>query len=404
MKNLSIAVIGAGTAGLSAACFLQKNGNNVTIFEKFDQPKPLGAGLLIQPTGIKILSKLGLDKEIIEKGSVIDELYGRVYNSKFTTLSVKYSDHDKNLFGVGTHRGNLFGALYSKAVSSNIKITSSTEVTDIKKSDKQNIVISNNDALGKYDLIIDSSGQNSILRKKYAKAKLDKPYAFGALWAVVKIDKNNRNFRQNFLEQRYKNSDHMIGILPIGKEDGDKINAAYFWSIKDESFNKWKGQNFEKWKNYAVSLWPETEPLLEQLNSHNDLTMAHYRDVILKKYHAENLVFIGDSAHCTSPQLGQGANLALSDAYILSQCIMENSNLNNALESFTNIRKDHLKFYQSASRLLTPFFQSDSVLFPKLRTLLCGASAKIPFTRKYAAKVLCGIKSGIFKNIDINKW
>jgi 2-polyprenyl-6-methoxyphenol hydroxylase-like FAD-dependent oxidoreductase len=52
MEGLKIAVIGAGISGLAASSFFKINKNSVTLFEKFDTPKPVGAGLLIQPTKI----------------------------------------------------------------------------------------------------------------------------------------------------------------------------------------------------------------------------------------------------------------------------------------------------------------------------------------------------------------
>ena len=127
--------------------------------------------------------------------------------------------------------------------------------------------------------------------------------------------------------------------------------------------------------------------------------MATYSDIILRKYHSGIIVFIGDAAHCTSPQLGQGANLALVDALVLSECVEQENSISAALARYTGERKKHLWFYQTASRMLTPLFQSDSLLFPKLRFLLCGLGCKIPFTRRIAAQVLTGTKTGLFTTL-----
>lgn len=137
LKNQKIAIIGAGTAGLASAAFLQNSGHIVTLFEKFDSPKPLGAGLLIQPTGLSVLSLLGLDKHIIENGSIIRQLYGKVSGSKAVTLDVKYKDYAPHLFGVGAHRGSLFSALYGKVFELGVEIKSSTEITDVRQENGQ---------------------------------------------------------------------------------------------------------------------------------------------------------------------------------------------------------------------------------------------------------------------------
>ena len=385
MKGQRVAIIGAGTAGLAVASFLQLSGHKVIIYEKFSKPKPLGAGLLIQPTGLAILSLLGLDKEIIENGSRIDQLYGKVSGARRVTLDVKYRSFASHLFGVGTHRGNLFSVLYSKVNNLNIEICAGQEIQDIK------------DILQQYDLVIDCSGSKSAFRKTYADIKLDRPYPYGAIWSIVKL--TNDKFRPDTLDQRYKNAKHMIGVLPVGQG-----NAAFFWSLKTADYEKWRSQDLREWQDYVASLWPETRDLVSQFKTHDDLTMASYRDVVLKKYHHGNIVFIGDSAHCTSPQLGQGANLALVDAYVLSQCLNNASSLQEALENYTKQRKWHIQFYQMASRYLTPFFQSDSWLFAKLRFFTCDLACKFPISQIYAAQVLSGIKNGIFSKLDPGIW
>lgn len=404
MKNLKIAIIGAGTAGLASAAFLQSSGHRVTLFEKFDNPKPIGAGLLIQPTGLSVLSLLGLDKFIIEKGSVIRKLYGKVAGSKVATLDVEYKDYAPHLFGVGTHRGTLFSALYNKVSNLNVEIKSSNEIIDVRQDNgKVDLINSAGDCFEGYDLVVDSSGQNSHIRQKFADVKLEKPYPYGALWAIVKLP--NDKFSFDTLEQRYKNASHMVGVLPVGKSNGDSIvSAAFFWSIKVSDYQKWQEQEFSEWQRYAINLWPETEFILNQFKSHDDLIFSTYRDVILRKYNSGNIVFIGDSAHCTSPQLGQGANLALVDALVLSQFVNTANTIEEALKNYTNRRKGHLWFYQMASRMLTPFFQSDSLFFAKLRFLTCGLACKIPFMRRIAAHVLTGTKSGFFSVLNPGDW
>src|SRR5262245_28314629 len=76
MPPLHIAIAGAGTAGLAAAAFLAREGHRITLFERFAEPRPVGAGLMIQPTGLACLAMLGLDRAAIDQGEVIARLYG----------------------------------------------------------------------------------------------------------------------------------------------------------------------------------------------------------------------------------------------------------------------------------------------------------------------------------------
>lgn len=404
MEQQAIAIIGAGTAGLAAAAFLRQGGHRVTLFEKFAEPKPLGAGLLLQPTGLAVLSLLGLDRSLIENGSIIHRLLGSEPGRKTATLHVEYKDYAPHLFGVGTHRGALFSALYAKVTELGVEIHSSTDVTDAsQKGGRATLIGRAGDGLGEYDLVIDASGQKSSLRQKYADVKLDRPYPYGAIWSVVRL--TDGRFRADTLEQYYKRADHMVGVLPVGCLHGDDgMSAAFFWSMRTADYPRWRAQPFAEWQRYASDVWPDTAALVGQFASHDDLTFASYRDVMLRSYHNGSIVFIGDAAHCTSPQLGQGANLALVDAYVLAQCVAGGSSMQEALAAYNRLRKKHLRFYQTASRVLTPFFQSDRALLAKLRFLACKLAFTTPFTRRMAAQVLTGTRSGLFSSLDPGQW
>ena len=77
MQSLRIAIAGAGTTGLAAAAFLKRAGHDVRIFEGFAAPRPPGAGILLQPTGLACLARLGLDREAIALGARIDGIEGK---------------------------------------------------------------------------------------------------------------------------------------------------------------------------------------------------------------------------------------------------------------------------------------------------------------------------------------
>jgi 2-polyprenyl-6-methoxyphenol hydroxylase-like FAD-dependent oxidoreductase len=56
---MRIAIIGAGIGGLAAASLLADQGHEITIFDQFDTPKPVGSGLVIQPVGQAVLAEIG---------------------------------------------------------------------------------------------------------------------------------------------------------------------------------------------------------------------------------------------------------------------------------------------------------------------------------------------------------
>lgn len=73
MRRLEIAVAGAGPAGLTAALFLARAGHRVIVFERFETPKPLGSGLVLQPTGLERFSVLLNRWDSVFDGFVIQD-------------------------------------------------------------------------------------------------------------------------------------------------------------------------------------------------------------------------------------------------------------------------------------------------------------------------------------------
>ncbi|WP_435053611.1 FAD-dependent oxidoreductase [Mesorhizobium australicum] len=45
--SYDIAIAGAGPAGLAAALYVKRAGHRVTIFERFEEPRPVGSGLIL---------------------------------------------------------------------------------------------------------------------------------------------------------------------------------------------------------------------------------------------------------------------------------------------------------------------------------------------------------------------
>ena len=399
MVRLQIAVIGGGTAGLAASAFLTKSGHDVTLIEKFSEPRPLGAGLLIQPTGLACLASLGLAQKAIENGAKIYNLYGSTAKGR-VIFDIDYRNLRPHYFGLGIHRGMLFSILHDEVVRLNVKMIKSCEIaTSSIDKDKRILIDKDGVHRGAYDLVIDASGARSILRSLSNELKLNKPYPYGAVWGVC--EDTGQVFGRNHLQQRYDGAGVMIGALAIGKRPSDKKETlAFFWSLPANSYEQWKENGMDKWKEHVSNYWPDLRPFVEQFKSAEDLTFAQYSDVIMKKWHDERLVYIGDAAHCTSPQLGQGANLGMMDAMILSSCLEQESDLSKALRTYSGLRKNHTHFYQYASRWLTPFFQSDSIAAAWVRDMAFGLMCKTPYVKTEMLKTLAGIKTGLFTSMN----
>ncbi len=134
--------------------------------------------------------------------------------------------------------------------------------------------------------------------------------------------------------------------------------------------------------------------LLDHISDPAQLTLASYGHHTLPLPFGERIVFIGDSAHSTSPQLGQGANMALLDVAALAQAFEDNDDLAAALSGYARLRRLHVRLYQALSVVFTPFYQSDSLILPLIRDQLVSPVSRLPG----ATRLLAGIVAGLAVN------
>ena len=144
----------------------------------------------------------------------------------------------------------------------------------------------------------------------------------------------------------------------------------------------------DQWKDEVCDLWPETGPLLDQISGPQQLTFARYSHRTLRSPVERALIHIGDAWHSASPQLGQGANMALLDAWALARGLQQADDLDGALNIAVLTRRRHVQLYQWLTALFTPVYQSDSKVLPLIRDRVVGPLSKLwPATWIQAAMV-----------------
>jgi 2-polyprenyl-6-methoxyphenol hydroxylase-like FAD-dependent oxidoreductase len=114
----------------------------------------------------------------------------------------------------------------------------------------------------------------------------------------------------------------------------------------------------------------------------------------MRRWHDRNVVFIGDAAHATSPQLGQGANLALLDALVLAESVGARASVADALALYEQTRRPHLRYYQRMTRWLTPFFQSDARFLGWMRDWTFPIANRIAPLQRIMISTMAGVSRG----------
>ncbi|HEX2733692.1 MAG TPA: NAD(P)/FAD-dependent oxidoreductase [Polyangiaceae bacterium] len=397
-RALDIGVVGAGTAGAAAAILLARAGHRVSLFEAVPDPKPVGAGIMMQPSGMSVLDEIGLLPAIIARGARISGLQCATEQGR-PVMRVDYARLSPTAFGVGLHRGVLFDQLFDQAgVEPNVALHLGTPVTRYaleKRVDQARPTLYT--ATGErheLDLLVVANGARSELRSQSGLTLRDTPYPWGALWLVVKDE--GRIFGDR-LSQFVAGTKEMLGFLPTGLgPTGETPLVSIFWSIEAHRVDEFRRANIEVWKRRVRQLAPQCAALLEQVRDPAELLFAGYRDVVMRPWHrSEGVVFLGDAAHATSPQLGQGANLALVDARALRDALGNAATLSEALAQYSRSRRHELAYYQWATRMLTPFFQSNASLLGWLRDRFMHSTCRVPFAARKMTRTLCGLERGV---------
>lgn len=319
---------------------------------------------MLQPTGQAALARLGLLEQVETLGARVERLHG-VTDTGATIFDLAYADLDPKYYAIGIHRAALHGALWQAFAGCGAILETGQTIAGIEHCGGKAAL---KDARGRigpaFDLVLDASGARSPLRGAVA-GNGATSFAYGAVWASVP----DLSLAAGRLAQRYVGARVMIGHLPISRASaaGPRL-AALFWSLRTADHDTWRA-GFGEWRDRIVALWPQLAPNIEQLRAPDDLTLASYMQFTAPRSFKGPVALVGDSAHATSPQLGQGANNGLLDALALRDALATTSDIASALPLYAKARRNHVRFYQIASWLMTPFFQSDSRMLAFARDL-----------------------------------
>jgi 2-polyprenyl-6-methoxyphenol hydroxylase-like FAD-dependent oxidoreductase len=398
MRALDVGIVGCGFAGAASAALLARAGHRVTLYEECEEPAAIGAGIVLQPTGMSVLAELGVLERALSRGTRLDALHCVTPRGK-TVVNLEYSAIAPGLFGLGMHRGALFQILHEAAISAGATLRPGTTVTRIvEERDRARVLGSGDTALGEHDLVLIANGARSDLRRASGLLLRERPYPWGALWFVAR---DPERYYVSRLRQIADGTRHFLGLLPtgLGPSGGgsDEHQVSLFWSIRMDRVAHFRERGLEPWKAHVRRYEPEAGFVLDQIESVEQVLEAGYHDVVMWPWHTARRVFIGDAAHAMSPQLGQGTNLALLDASMLAAVLSEDLPLSAALEAYSHRRRAHVGFYQFASRWLTPLFQSDLRALGPMRNFFMGIGCQLPFLRREMVRTMAGIKRGIVR-------
>ena len=390
---MRIAVVGSGTGGAASALLLAGDGHAVELFERVSDPRPVGAGLLLQPLGQRILGTLGLEDELAAASTPVRRIEGRIGGPTGSCiLRFGYEDAGSADVGLGVNRGALFGVLWKALANAGVPTRTGWEVHRVHiEPEGAYLLTPDGGSAGPFDLVVAADGARSRIRRHLGLATKDVRYPYGALWTVVA---DPDGLVPDALVQRYRDTRTMLGFLPTGIGE-----VSIFWSIRNRDAEAAIAAGPGWFVDRAAPFAPDFAPLLERARESRILGAA-YRDVVVPApwtmVGRAGVALVGDAAHAMSPQLGMGASLALADAWSLAASLRHATSLAEALRAYGRDRRAHVRWYTWLSRLMTPAFQSNLTPLGWARDLVFAPAAHVGFVRRQFADILLGEQTSPF--------
>ncbi|MCD1117083.1 FAD-dependent monooxygenase [Chryseobacterium turcicum] len=319
-----ISIIGAGIGGLTLGNVLKQHHLDFTIYESAAKIKPVGAGIMMAVNAMQIFETLGLKEKIENRGNKIHGIF--ITDEKLKTISttnILALEQKFNSCNVAIHRAELQSILAENLGFENIQLNHSLQ--QIQK-EKNYLLEFENGFKTESEIIFGADGIHSKVRNQiFGNGKIRN--AGQKCW---------RGLTDFNLPEKYNH--HALEIWGKGKRFGFvKISdkKVYWYALINE--NKFKEnlnliETFGDFDSLVLEILEATKQENIILNDIIDLTP-------IPKWCTENLCLIGDAAHATTPNMGQGACQSIEDAYVIGKLLEKNQDLNSVFEEFQNIRR-----------------------------------------------------------------
>ncbi len=397
MPAVRVGIVGCGTAGPAAAVLLARQGHLVTVFDKAQVLSPVGAGLLLQPSGLAILEQMGLRSAVEAAGTVIRRMHATAPPCPRgrPVLDLAYADLRPDLHGVGIRRGELLSALLTAARAAAVRVETGVEVGSIRDLSGESVLVDvRGEPLGAFDLIVIADGARSGLVGSLGIPTRTHHYPWGALWFIGERPHEPAAAHTHVLEQVYDSTTGLIGTLPSGPLGNGMEAVSMFFSARTDRFDAIRHGDLSEWKRGVARLHPRAGEIAAQVKSPDQLLAAAYREVVMPRWHAGRAVVLGDAAHALSPLLGMGANIGLVDAHALAESVLAHG-IAGGPAAYSAARRDSIVAYQRICRWMNPFFQSDARALAIVRNAAVPRLCRWRWSRRQALLTIAGVKTGL---------
>jgi len=342
IKNLKIAIVGAGYGGAAAAKALSLLGADVSVYEQASQMREVGAGIGLRPATMHRFSQWGIFDTIADVSSPSD------YFEILTATGEPIMKDTWPEFGGQTqthliHRGDFIDALLSVLPQGMVHLGHKLETIEDKGG--RSVLTFTNGKTVEADLVVGADGIKSVVREQLFSGKGPVFSGEHAYRAVISADDAHGMVVDDNLRM-YMGRGTKVYLLPLRHRNQMSFDITALcpdstWAptiTKDDLVATVEGFD-ERIVNIARGLDMDTVNI-----------RAVYDIDPVDTWHTDSVVLMGDAAHSMLHHQGQGANSAIEDAGALADALAEAGTVKDALALFQAIRKPVTDELQRISR------------------------------------------------------
>ena len=342
-----IAIIGAGIAGLTTAFMLQRQGCEADVFEVDRNLRGIGAGMGLASNAIKAFDYLGLREEVEAISQSIADF--KICDKNGKLLFAVDAERIKNRFrtqNYAVHRGDLHKLLTRKI--SEDQIHSPKRLVRLEQNDK-NVKLQFEDGEAKaYDYVIGADGVNSTVRQCLLPKTIPRYAGYWCWRQVIEMPQKNAE-----LIRAVWSKNGRFGLTPLPE------NRLYWFACINTDLT-------DETKNYGIGelrrqfdAYPWEIPEVLALSNDRQLISAPIVDIDPPaKFHYGRILLIGDAAHAATPNMGQGACMAVEDVAVL-QDELRHRQWAEAFHGFEKRRQKRTRYIIKNSRRAGKIAQMD---------------------------------------------
>lgn len=366
-KAKKIAIVGGGIGGLTLAIALQQKGFSPVVYERTPELKSVGAGLGLAGNAVKAFSELDLNAAVLKAGKILKRVAikderGRVLTE---TDSEKMSEKYGMVNNFTVHRADLHEVLLNQLTDKSLVLDK--QCVDFEQYNR-GVQLFFQDGTHEYvDYVIACDGINSVFRKKLL-PKAKPRYAGYTCWRAV-IDDVPAGIDMSETSETWGPGSR-FGIVPLTH------NRIYWFATINSKANnsKLKAYTTSDLSQHFKDFHHPIPQLIEQTKN-EQLIWSDINDLEpIKKFAFNRIVLMGDAAHATTPNMGQGACITIEDAVVLANCMEDYAKLEESFRQFEKKRIGRTTRIVNNSWQLGKIAQLENPLIVKIRNAAIRAT------------------------------